>query len=90
MPRLEYRCRKYLTVDQGRQTRLDTVDMTPKITKTAMIMPFSTLLISLRFPSIFVFVLWKLHHLGLQHSSDFFSVWEWWLWWRSGITGEGE
>ena len=46
---------KVLTVDQGRPTRRDTVEMTPKITKNAIIMPFSTLLISLRFPSIFFF-----------------------------------
>ena len=57
-----------MTVDQERPKRLDVVDMTPKMTKKAMIMPFSTLLTSLRFPPIF-FVLWELHHLRLQLSS---------------------
>ena len=42
--------------------------MMPKMTKKAMIMPFSTLLTSLRFPPTPP-ALWELHHLRLRLSS---------------------
>ena len=49
--------------------------MTPKIEKNATIMPFSTLLISLRFPSIFFFGNLEASTPKASASSETFGVW---------------